>query len=325
MTAVAPVADILEPTELGSDRPGTTLDRGRVNFPKADSGRRLCSEMSMSKEPPIGFDPAIRTYYEQAPEERRLESGAFRLEALRTRELIQRHLPAAPANVLDVGGAAGAYAFWLAELGYSVHLVDAAPRLVEIAHARNVHAEHPLAACSVGDARSIAEPDSSADVVLLLGPLYHLIDEQDRRTSLLEAARVLRPAGLLFAAGICRFASMLDGLTRELLGDREFARIVQKDLESGIHLNTTARLDYFTTSFFHHPDELHREIVEAGFHVEGLYGIEGPGGTLSDLDERWNDPNRRETILRVARALESERSVIGCSAHLLAVGRKMAP
>jgi SAM-dependent methyltransferase len=278
----------------------------------------------MRNEPPQGLDPAIRSYYERASEESRLESGAFRLEALRTRELIQRHLPAPPATVLDVGGAAGAYAFWLAQMGYSVHLVDAVPRLVEIARERNERAEHPLAACGVGDARGLAEPNSSADVVLLLGPLYHLIDEGERRRALLEAARVLRPAGLLFAAGICRFASMLDGLTRELLGDPEFARIVQRDLGDGIHLNKTARLDYFTTAFFHAPEELRREVAEAGFQIEGLYGIEGPGGILSNLDERWNDPVRREMILQVARALESERSVIGCSAHLLAVGRKVA-
>jgi len=278
----------------------------------------------MREKPSKGLDPAIRAYYEQAPEEERLESGAFRLEALRTRELIQRHLPAAPATVLDVGGAAGAYAFWLAELGYSVHLIDAVSRLVEIARTRNEHAAYRLAACCVDDARALSELDNSADVVLLLGPLYHLIDKRDRQAALLEAARVLRPAGLLFAAGICRFASMLDGLTRELLGDPKFACMVHRDLESGTHLNATTRLDYFTTAFFHRPEELRREVAEAGFHIEGLYGIEGPGGTLSDLDERWNDPIRRETILRVARALESEPSVIGCSAHLLAVGRKVA-
>lgn len=276
----------------------------------------------MREEPPTGFDPEIRAYYEQSAEESRLESGAFRLEATRTRELIQRHLPGAPGTVLDVGGAAGVYAFWLAELGYSVHLIDAVPRLVDIARARNERAAHSLADCRVGDARRLAEPDNSAHAVLLLGPLYHLIDERDRQAALLEAARVLRPAGLLFAAGICRFASLLDGLTRELMGNPDFAHIVQRDLESGVHRNATDRLDYFTTAFFHRPDELRREVAEAGFHIEGLYGVEGPGGTLSDLNDRWSDPVRRETILQVARALESERSVIGCSAHLLAVGRK---
>ena len=192
-----------------------------------------------------------------------------------------------------------------------------------MASARNKQAAHPLEACSIGDARALSEADSSADVVLLLGPLYHLVDERDRHGALAEAARVLRPGGLLVAAGISRFASILDGLTRELLDDPEFAQMVQRDIASGVHLNPTARLDYFTTAFFHHPEELQREVAEAGFRVDGLYGIEGPGGSLSDLDERWNDPARRDAIMRVARALESERSVIGCSAHLLAVARKM--
>jgi hypothetical protein len=62
--------------------------------------------------------------------------------------------------------------------------------------------------------------------------------------------------------------------------------------------------------------------VGAGFEIEGLYGVEGPGWILPDLVERWNDPERREIIIQVARALEAEPSVLGCSAHLLVVGRK---
>ena len=65
-----------------------------------------------------------------------------------------------------------------------------------------------------------------------------------------------------------------------------------------------------------------REVGDAGFDVEGLYGVEGPGWILSDLADRWKDPERREILLQVARALESEPSVIGCSAHLIVVGRK---
>ena len=62
--------------------------------------------MSIAERPPSGFDPAIEAYYERAPEESRLEMGAFRLEEFRTRELILRHAPPPPAVVLDVGGAA---------------------------------------------------------------------------------------------------------------------------------------------------------------------------------------------------------------------------
>ena len=85
----------------------------------------------MGDKPPAGFDPIIADYYERAPEETRLAQGPFQLENLRTRELIQRFAPSPPATVVDIGGAAGAYALWLAEAGYTVHLLDPVPRLVD--------------------------------------------------------------------------------------------------------------------------------------------------------------------------------------------------
>jgi SAM-dependent methyltransferase len=224
--------------------------------------------------------------------------------------------------VLDVGGAAGPYAFWLAERGYEVQLFDAVPRLIEVARERNEHAPQKLISCSVADARELPAANESADVVLLLGPLYHLVDAHDRHVALTEAFRVLRLGGVLIAAGISRWASALDGLARDLLRDPDFVRIVERDLLDGHHQNTTGREDYFTTAYLHRPDDLRKEIVDAGFDAEGLYGVEGPGWILPDFDERWNDPERREFLLQTARSLESEPAVIGCSAHLIVVGRK---
>jgi SAM-dependent methyltransferase len=273
-------------------------------------------------QPPSSIDPAIRAYYDRAPEESRLETGVSRLEEARSRELILRHAPEPPAVVLDVGGAAGAYACWLADLGYDVRLLDAVPRLVDVARQRNEHAPHRLTSCDVADARALPEPNETAAMVLLLGPLYHLVDDSDRHAALTEALRVLRPGGVLVAAGLARWASALDGLARELLRDPGFASIVERDMIDGHHRNPTGRLDYFTTAYLHRPDDLRREVADAGFAIEGLYGVEGPGWILPDLVERWNDPQRREVILQVARALESEPTVLGCNAHLIVVGRK---
>ena len=276
----------------------------------------------MSDLSPSDFDPAVKHYYDNAPEESRLELDIFRLEEARSRELILRHLPEPPAVILDVGGAAGVYAFWLAERGYDVRLFDAVPRLVDVARNRNETAKHRLTSCAVADARALPEPNDSADVVLMLGPLYHLVRATDRHTALTEAARVLRPGGVLIAVGISRWASALDGLSRELFLDPEFARIAEQDLHDGQHRNPTKQLHYFTTAYLHRPDELRGEVSSAGFDVEGLYGIEGPGWILTDVAERWKDPARREILLRVARAVESEPSVVGWSAHLMVVARK---
>jgi SAM-dependent methyltransferase len=268
------------------------------------------------------IDPTILDYYERTPEETRLAEGPFQLEEARTRELIRRFAPPVPATVLDVGGAAGAYALWLAEDGFAVHLVDAVPRLVAEARHRSAAASRPLASCEVGDARALARPDRSVDLVLLLGPLYHLTDADDRRQAFREAARVLRPGGRLLAAAISRWASALDGLARDLLEDPAFVSIVERDLRDGQHRNPTDRPDYFTTSYFHHPYELAQEARSAGLLVEAVYGIEGPGWMLQDAGARMAHPARRETLLRVARMLETEPAVVGCSAHLLAVARR---
>jgi ubiquinone/menaquinone biosynthesis C-methylase UbiE len=271
---------------------------------------------------PLELDAAITSFYQQTTEEDRLEQGPFLLEALRTRELIERYAPPSPATVCDIGGGAGAYALWLAERGYTVHLLDATPRLVEEARRRSAACSRPLASCDVGDARSTRFADASADCVLLLGPLYHLTEAADRQRALVEVARVLKPGGRLFAAAISRWASALDGLVRDLLQDPAFAAIVERDIREGQHRNTTGRIDYFTTAYFHRPDDLRAEVASAGLTVDGLFGIEGPGWLLADVSARLEDARRRQDLVRVARLFESEPSVIGVSAHLLAVARK---
>src|SRR5262245_66199089 len=64
----------------------------------------------------------VLAYYDRFSEESRLSSGPSRLEFERTKEILARVLPTAPARIVDVGGAAGAYARWLAAKGYEVQL-----------------------------------------------------------------------------------------------------------------------------------------------------------------------------------------------------------
>ena len=271
---------------------------------------------------PRGVDPLITDYYDRVPEEVRLEQGPFQLEEARTRELIQRFARRPPGTVLDVGGAAGAYALWLAEAGYSVHLIDPVARLVSEAERRSKTASRPLASCRIGDARAIEMPDDFADVVLMLGPLYHLTEPRDRAQALSEAVRVLKPGGWLFAAAISRWASALDGLARDTLRDPRFAAIVEQDLQDGQHRNPTDRLDYFTTAYFHRPDELADEVSASGLALSGVYGLEGPGWILPDIAERMANPDQRAALLQVARSVETEGAVVGTSAHLLAVAQR---
>ncbi|MBI3980071.1 MAG: methyltransferase domain-containing protein [Chloroflexi bacterium] len=272
---------------------------------------------------PAGSLPGeIADYYAGGQEAGRLHRGLGRLELARTQEIIRRHLPPPPAVVLDVGGGAGAYACWLAEAGYQVHLVDALPLHVEQARrASAVQPAHPLASARVGDARRLDQPADSADAVLLLGPLYHLIERDERLLALCEAKRILRLGGLVFAAGISRFASLLDGLLTNLFDDPAYGPIVERDLQDGRHRDPDRR-GYFTTAFLHHPDELASEVRQAGFQIEETVAVEGPGWLLPDFDRWWSDPDRHARLLELVRAVEHEPSLLGVSAHVMVVARK---
>src|SRR5215218_6986918 len=205
----------------------------------------------MKEAPRPEFPKEISRYYQEVAEEGRLAAGPGQVEFARTREVVLRYLPPPPATILDVDGAAGAYALWLAEGGYQVHLIDAVPRLVEEARRRSEASPHRIRTCQVGDARDLKFNEGVADSVLLLGPLYHLTDAAERLRALREAYRVLRPGGVTFAAAISRYASALDGVARDLFADPSFAAIVRQDLEQGQHRNATDKWDYFTTAYLH--------------------------------------------------------------------------
>jgi ubiquinone/menaquinone biosynthesis C-methylase UbiE len=266
------------------------------------------------------IDPEIQAYYDRGDERDRLTAGGDSLELVRTRELLARFLPLAPADVLDVGGGAGVYATWLARLGYRVHLIDPMPLHIEQATAAAAaQPDHPFVA-TLGDARQLPANHASVDAVLLLGPLYHLTERVDRITALREAYRVLRPGGVVLAVGISRVASLLDALRQGLLHEPDVLAIIERDVREGQHRNLARFAGWFTTAYFHTPSELHEDVAAAGFEVEPILGIEGPGAYVNP---EWGDPTQRENILIAARAVECEPSVLGLSPHLLAIGRKL--
>jgi ubiquinone/menaquinone biosynthesis C-methylase UbiE len=276
----------------------------------------------MSADPKFDPLPDVLGHYQQVEEDSRLHSGWFQLEFARTKELIQRHLPPAPAVLLDVGGGSGTYSSWLTGLGYEVHLIDPVPKHIEQAHSRSAGQARQLKSARVGDARHLEQSDLSVDAILMMGPLYHLTDRDDRLGGLREARRVLRPAGLLFAAGISRFSSLFDSLRNGFFEKPEFASILQRDLAEGQHRNQTENPIYFTTAFFHRPAELAEEIAEAGFKNTMVFAIEGPGWMADNFEQLWGDDNQRTRLLDHIRKIEREPEILGASAHLLAIARK---
>ncbi|MBV9452043.1 MAG: class I SAM-dependent methyltransferase [Streptosporangiaceae bacterium] len=262
-------------------------------------------------------DEALRAYYERGMERDRLSDGRGGLEFSRTTEIVLRRLPPRPAVVADIGGGPGRYALWLASLGYQVEHRDL--MALHVAQLTAAAAGMGGIRTAVGDARCLDLPSASVDAVLLLGPLYHLIDRSERVRALRECARIVRPGGPVFAAAISRWAPRIDGMLRERIHLRfPAAREVVGEVDRTGLLPPLE--DGGFTAFCHRPAELRDEMAEAGLEVSDLVSVEGPAFILGDLDARMADPVERSVALEVARAIERVPELAGFGPHLLATG-----
>ncbi|GLW91346.1 class I SAM-dependent methyltransferase [Actinokineospora globicatena] len=212
--------------------------------------------------------------------------------------------------MLDVGGGTGVHAEWLARDGHTVHLLDLVPAHVEAASVL------PGVTAQIGDARDLPVPDASSDVVLMLGPLYHLTDPDDRARALTEARRVLRPGGLLAAAGISRYLSAMETGTDGRL-DEDLLPSVEAVIATGRYDGHVG----FTTTHWHTADELRAEIRAAGYADIEVYGVEGPTWPALDVAGLAEFPTRVPAALHCARLVEQDPLLINASAHLLAIAK----
>jgi ubiquinone/menaquinone biosynthesis C-methylase UbiE len=267
---------------------------------------------------PLTVAPEIIEFYTTGYDEAsRLSTKAHGLlEKIRTQELLRRHLPEPPAGVLDVGGGPGAHARWLAADGYRVHLVDPVERHLEEAAATG--------SCSVerGDARHLTASDASYDVVLLLGPLYHLVDPAERLQALREARRSVRPGGLVAVAAISRNAALLEKAALGRLDGPTRPR-VDSILATGHHDPTFG----FTTAYFHTVEGLRAEMSDAGLADVSISGVEGPvWPSLVALEAHTGDTladsAHLASALTAARMVDSDPELVPASAHFLAFGRR---
>jgi SAM-dependent methyltransferase len=191
-------------------------------------------------------------------------------------------------------------------------------------HVSDAGATHQVTAV-LGDARALPFAADSVDAVLLLGPLYHLVEAADRERAWREAARVVRPGGPVVAATISRFASLFDGLSKGTFDDDRFGPMIDRALTDGVHRNDHQVEAWFTTAFFHHPDQLGHEPANAGLTVDRVVAVETPLWTHDPrVDEYLADPRRAARLLAILRRIEDEPSLLGASSHQLTIARKPA-
>ena len=271
----------------------------------------------------------IYDFYNTGAEIGRLERGLGIVEFHRTKEILSRYIDGGKV-IYDIGGGIGIYAAWLAKKGNEVHLFELAENAVEYAKANMMQDCRFIA--ETGNALQINRPDESADVVLLMGPLYHLRNREDRLQSLREAFRVLKKGGLIVAAGISKFSSMTWGLSVygekknqnlvEFIDDPVFFNMIKGEMTNGDHIRPKEYPKFIAEAYFTTSEKMKSEIAEACFAVENAIAVEGCIWFTPHLAEKWEDEASRERLLEIVRITETEPEMMGMSPHFLVMANK---
>jgi S-adenosylmethionine-dependent methyltransferase len=263
----------------------------------------------------------IERYYNANPISEWERSERHPTEFAVTFRILDEYLPLPPARILDIGGGPGRYSIVLTQRGYDVTLLDLSEGNLSLAAQKAAEAGVKLDDIRQADALDLSfVSDESFDAVLLMGPLYHLLTIRERLQAVMEAERVLKPGGLIFAAFITRFAGFRDAASRGYAD--EIAANPKKYLEfltTGIYVEDGSG---FTDSYFAHPEEVEPFMGSTGFDILALVGLEGIAAGhevyINQLEgnswDFWVDLNYR---------LGHEPSLHGAADHLLYVGRKI--
>ena len=279
------------------------------------------------------IDKAVLAGYNAGIERDRLRTGIGILEFERTKEILLEKLPKPPAVIYDIGGAYGEYAWWLASLGYTVHLFDLSE--THIAMSAELAAEYPgtkLASAVVCDARSVPRPEKSADAVLLMGPLYSITEYEERILAIKESHRLLKDDGLLFSAALTPYSVLVPRIALYHIDDTKKRReqedpsviaIIERALEDGCYENPEKRIaSGLGSSHLHTAKALREELLCGGFDTDSVHGVMGGAWLAPNLDALLENPETKEVLMKTIRMLDTHEEIIGLSGHLLAVSRK---
>ncbi len=279
------------------------------------------------------IDKTVLAGYNAGIERNRLRTGIGIIEFERTREILLEKLPKLPAVVYDIGGAYGEYSWWLASLGYEVHLFDLSE--TNIIMSEELAAEYPgvtLKAAEVCDARSIPRNESTADAVLLMGPLYSITEYDERILAIRECRRLLKDDGVLFSAALTPFSVLVPRITMyhvddtrkgTELDDPRVISIIERALTDGCYINPERKIaNGLGSSHLHTAKALREELRVGGFDTLSVHGVMGGAWLAPNLEDLLADAVTREALMRTVRMLDTHEEIIGLSGHLLAVSVK---
>lgn len=260
---------------------------------------------------------ASREYEWHRLERHRVEYGV-------TMKALEEYLPKAPAKIADIGGSVGRYSIELARRGYEVTLVDLSSKSLEFARCKAAEAGVRLAGAIHADARDLSMlAEGSFDAVLLMGPVYHLLEHDQRLRAVREAHRILRPGACVFAAAITRNSIVQYAAAERVAYIEECREELESILTTGVYRSSTPGQG-FPDAWFCQPGEIGPLMCEGGFEQVALMNVEALAFELEEKINAAPEELHRQWI-DLLYGLCKDPAVLGGGGHLLYIGRKITP
>lgn len=261
---------------------------------------------------------AVVESYENYKEEQRLASNnARRIEFLTTVRILEEHLPK-QAKILDCAAGTGIYAFHLADQGHDVTATDITPRHVVLMKEALKTKPYSMET-AVLDARDLSRfQNEQFDVVLNMGPFYHLLEEADREQCLKECLRVLKPGGLLVTAYIPRFyvfqyVAMQDSTYLD-------SRLANQLITTG-QLRHDDEKCFWTDTYYASSKEMEQIYHDHGLTVMDHFAQDGATPHFSMKVDHWNE-EQFKIWCDYHYSICREKSLLGASNHVVIIGKK---
>lgn len=250
----------------------------------------------------------FQSYYQCIDESKRLFSNkASSIEYIVTCDIIQNHLNDG-MKILEIGAGSGAYSIAFAENGYDVCAVE--PVLKNIKMMRNKISKTMKLEIIHSNHRILSKfEDNSFDLVLCLGPLYHLHDESEQLFCLKEAYRVAKKA--LF----CAFINQEAVFVSESLYNSKQSMLLTNEYDP---YTMIVKDDVFV---FHDPNKIKKLFEMANIPYNELCGVDFMAECKQKVINELNEEQFSEWI-RYALLHRNNPHYYGLCNHLLTVTEK---
>ena len=257
-------------------------------------------------------------YYQGYREEDRLTTNnARRLEFVTTTrifdELFDKKL-----KILDCAAGTGAYAFYLADRGHEVTATDITPRHIEVINETLQEKSYSMQTAVLDATDMSTFADDTFDVVLNMGPFYHLTEATQREKCISECLRVLKKGGLLVTAYIPRYYVF----QYVAMSDSKYlnAKLAEQLIQTGV-LKHEDEMCFWTDTYYATKREMEQIYQEHDVEIVDHFAQDGLAPSFSGKVDMWNE-QQFKTWCDYHYSICREETILGASNHVIVVGRK---